>query len=367
MREHTSDGLSDPLPESASEVVTVLAQQTKDLCKIHDHVTRVIGRLTFPDGAFTDQSTRDTSHKLCFEGMMRLYLYEEVCGFSQSEVHRRLRSWPYLLTRFGVDRAPTQPAISYFQRQRLSMKDQHTLTKLSKIIQQVASEHDIIGAPNKAPPIQPEERVNDGLTEEDILRAVRIARDRVFTEFSTNRAANAKYDDEVFWELQAYLSMTAHGGRETKRRSTRLSWRSEMPHGDTHTRTLKKMGSPNSQTALSDFGGRSRPAMWRRIRETLLDPFDKAIENLIEETNFGDQLREPVNVAIDVTPWRFYPSPWKYKHLDILKEDYPEMVSGLKDKHERGYKFFHAHRNWREYSDNLGSRAGQGTVSVGKR
>jgi len=168
---------------------------------------------------------------------------------------------------------------------------------------------------------------------------VRIARDRVFTEFTTERAANAKYEDKVFWELQAYLSMTEHGGRETKRRSTRLSWRPETPHGDTHTRTLKKMGAPDPQTNLLEFEDPAGPKNWKRIRKTLLNPFDKAIENLIEETDFTDDLREPVNVAIDVTPWRFYPSPWKNRDLDIPKEDFPEMVSGLKDRHERGYKF----------------------------
>lgn len=133
--------------------------------------------------------------------------------------------------------------------------------------------------------------------------------------------------------------MTAHRKRKMKRRSTRLSWRGETPHGDTHARAVKKIGAPNPQTTLSEFADPSGIRPWTRIRKMLLDPFDAAIENLIEETDFEDHLREPVNAAIDVTPWQFYPSPWKHPDLDIPKEGYPGMVSGLKDEHERGYKF----------------------------
>ncbi len=120
-----------------------------------------------------------------------------------------------------------------------------------------------------------------------------------------------------------------------------------MPHGDTHTRTIKKLGAPDPQTELSEFSNPAGPQKWKQIRNTLLEPFDSAIENLIEQTDFEENLREPVNVAIDITPWRFYPSPWRNRDLNIPKEDFPKMVSGytgpseesVNEEYERGYKF----------------------------
>jgi IS4 transposase len=76
---------------------------------------------------------------------------------------------------------------------------------------------------------------------------------------------------------------------------------------------------------------------WQRIRNTLLDPFDRAIQNLFDATDFEDNLREPVNVAIDVTPWQFHPSP--YDDEDNPKPDFPKMVSGTKEQDVRAYKF----------------------------
>jgi hypothetical protein len=337
----------DPLADNASCVAKALSEQAEQLCQVKNHITRVIANLDFPEGIFTDQYEKDYPYSLEFEAVVRTFIYQKACRISQREVRSRLRRWPYLQIRFGLDRAPTQQALSYTYRNRLSLEDRQILSTVAEEIREIASQYDLMSSPKQGPPIDPEERGEKGLTEDEILRAVDIARNRVFTEFSTNRAANAKYDDEVFWELQSYLSMTAHGGRETKRRSSRLSPRSEMPHGDTHTRTLKKMGAPDPQTKLTEFTGGTGPKKWKRIRKTLVEPFDKAIENLVEETDFEDQLREPVNVAIDITPWRFYPSPWKNKDLEIPKDDFPAMVSGYsgpstdsptKD-YERGYKF----------------------------
>lgn len=331
-----NDGRSHSPP---SDVVDSLVNQADELCRVHDHITRVVADLDLPVTVFEDQYTKSNPSGLDFEAIIRTLLYQKVSRFSQREVHRRLRQWAYLQVRFGLDRVPTQQAISYSYRHRLSLEGRQVLTRVSDRIREAAIENDVIHARNEAPPIQPEERGEKGLSDKEILRAVQVARDRVFTEFTTCRAANAKYDDEVYWELQAYLSMTQHGGRETKRRATRLSPRTEMPHKDSHTRTVKKIGAPEVQTNLRDFEYPTGAQKWKRIRKTLLDPFDRAIENLISETDFGENLREPVNVGIDVTPWRFYPSPWKNRDLEIPKENFPEMVSGMKDIHERGYKF----------------------------
>jgi hypothetical protein len=351
MSDHESHEPSD----EPSEVAAHLIEQAEPLCRVHDHITRVIAHLDIPGDGLTDQYENRYPQEFDFEAIVRTLLYREVCGYSYREVHRRLKAWPYIQSRFGLNRPPTQQALTYTTRNRLSLSERQTLTCVAKELREVAADHNLVSAPDESPPIQPDEMGEKGLTEDEILRAMRIARDRVFTEFATGRAANAKYEDRAFWELQAYLSMTASGGQNMKRRVKRLSWRSETPHEDTHTRTLKKLGTPDPQTDLSDFINQERPQTWKRIRKTLITPFQNAIENLIEETDFDDNLREPVNVAIDVTPWQFYPSPWKNKDLGIPKEDFPQMVNGYKKggtrepdandtreykkEYKRGYKF----------------------------
>jgi len=339
------DGTSSPdvLPTLSES----LLKQAQQLCHRKNHITQVISNLDLPDDIFTDQYANAYPFEVDFEAILRVILYQKVCRFSQREVCSRIRRWAYIQLRFGLDRTPRQQTLSYTYRNRLSLDDRQTLTNVADEIRRVATAHDLLSAPDEGPPIEPHERGEKGLTEDEIRRATRIARDRAFTEFTTNRAANATYEDEVYWEIQAYLSMTAHGKRRTKRRATRLSSRSAMPHGDTHTRTIKKMGAPDPQTSLSDFTGPNGLQKWKRIRQTLLDPFDGAIENLIKETDFKDELREPVNVAIDVTPWRFYPSPWKNRDLEIPKKNFPTMVNGYSGpspenptkEYERGYKF----------------------------
>lgn len=322
-----------------SDAADALIKQSEELCSVHDHITNVIANLDIPTDSFEDRYEKDYSHQFDFDAIIRVLLYRQISGFSLRETAESLRRWAYLQYRFGLDRAPTQQTLSHTRRRRFSRQDRNTIKKVAGEIRSIAAAEDILGEPDSAPSIQPEETQEGGLTDREIKRAVQIARNRVFTEFETERASNAKYEDDVFWEIQSYLSMTSHGKNKMKRRSARLSWRGETPHGDTHTRALKKMGRPDSQTTLSDYVDGEGPADWERIRSTLLEPFQSAIGNLIEETDFGQELREPVNVAIDVTPWQFYPSPWKYAKMDIVKDDYPEMVSGLKEKHERGYKF----------------------------
>ncbi|WP_250875737.1 transposase [Halomarina rubra] len=305
-----------------------------------DHISRVVGPLDIPIEEFTDRSSRP-SVTYDFEPMIRAALYQEICGFSQSELADRLRRWTYLRLRFGLDSPPTQQTLSNFRRNRLSLSDRQRLSELARKVRALALANDVRGISGEdAPPaIEPDEVDATGLTSDKVLRAVRVARDRVFTEFTTSRAANAKYPDEVYWEVQAYLSMTAHGKRAMKRRYKWIHPLKDRPHGDTHTRTIKKIGTPDPQMTLPDYATFRDTDLWKQIRDTLLEPFDRAVANLVEETDFEDQIREPVNVAIDITSWRFYPSPLKSRDPEILKTDYPDMVSGLEGSHERGFLF----------------------------
>lgn len=323
-----------------TELIEWVIKSAEDLCKVHDHITRVIGQVDIPEVMFTDQYEKEYSHQFEFDSMLRLLLYKQVNRFSYRHTWRKIRTWPYIQVRFGFHDGdiPTHQALSHTYRNRLSLQDRQTLSTLADALRELAVEYDIMSAPNEGPPIDPSEMGEDvGLKERELLRAVRIARDRVFTEFTTGRAENAKYDDSVFWEVFGYLCMTTDGKSNSSRRFTRLSNYTDGPHEDTFLRTLKLMGDPKPQTELVDYVEPMQIENWQRIRKTLLDPFDRAMKNLFDETDFGEHLREPVNVAIDITPWEFHPSPWDWKGNP--KEDYPEMVSGTKKKHGRAYKF----------------------------
>jgi hypothetical protein len=84
----------------------------------------------------------------------------------------------------------------------------------------------------------------------------------------------------------------------------------------------------------------------------VLDPFHRGVENIRDEVKAQGSIREPMIAAIDITSWPFYASPYKddedVSRTDTSvtingrerypREDYPKMVNGLKDHHERGYQ-----------------------------
>ncbi|WP_083909389.1 transposase [Natronococcus amylolyticus] len=324
-------------PSNHDSHLNDLIEQTEERCQVRDHISKVIADLEFSDEMFTDQHNGSAFYD--FEGMVRIFLYKEVRGLSQRETARHLEQWPHILMKFGLDRSPRQATLSHTRKKRFSRTDWLFLRDAASQIQKIAEEHGLIHAPNDSPPISPDEIQDGGLTEKEIRRATQLARKHVFKPFSTGRAENAKYDDNIFWEMQAYLSMVRCGTAQGGRRFARMSKRSETPHGDTHERTIKKIGAPNPQTSLKEWSDGSDTVNWKRIRKQLLDPFDDAIEHLLEESTLKNDIREPVNVAIDITPWQFYPSPWKDRDRDLPKEDYPEMVAGLKERGVRGYEF----------------------------
>jgi hypothetical protein len=186
-------------------------------------------------------------------------------------------------------------------------------------------------------------------------RAVEAARDRGLDEFDSDRAGNATFSDLVFFERQGYLNMADRGtttrSKGSSKRFERLSDRKETPHGDTHLRTMKKTAAPPKQTTLDDYEDGQRPTDWGRIRDEVLDPFHRGVETILKEVRENGGIREPVIGAIDITPWPVFTSP--YKDDDVARgdesvvvneeeryprEEYPEMVHGLKESHERGYE-----------------------------
>jgi len=338
------------MPTPQTEVaVDALVEQAEELCTLHDHITRVIANLDVLQGSFSDQYGRTSTTDFAFESVVQMFLYQYARGFNDSELHRRLKGTAYVFIRFELGRAPTQQAINYMWRRRFSLADRQAIEATAREIRAVAADHDIVS--DGEPRLDPGEVSDEGVTDEHIMQAIRTARDRGLGAFETDRAANARYPDDLFFERQAYLNLADVGTTTPRRRFDRLSDWNNTPHGDTHLRTMKQIAAPTEQTSLTDFADGERPPDWQRIREAILEPFHTGLECLLEEIDANDGLREPVIAAVDITHWDFYSSPYKddddvEPDDDVVivngkekvpKDEFPEMVSG--DKEGRSYKF----------------------------
>lgn len=330
-----------------------LTVQANELCSLHNHITRVIANLEIPRETFSDRYLHPNTATFEFDSVIMMFLYQYARGFTQSELYRRLTGAAYVWLRFELPRPPTQQAISYIWRNRLSLADRRTIKATAHAIQDVANDHDIIS--DGEPRLDPETVDSTEITDDHIMDAVKTARERGLNEFDSERASNATFEDLVFFERQAYLNM-ADRGTSTRsvgatRRFERLSDRESTPHPDTHLRTMKQTATPAEQTRLDEYENGRRPTDWQRIRDEVLDPFHRGVEVLLNEVRDNGGLREPAIAAIDITPWQVYSSPYKDDE-DVTEDDdpilvngkerysrgdYPEMVHGLTGKYERGY------------------------------
>lgn len=330
-----------------SEMVSSVVEQARELADLYPHISRVIERLTFPDGMFVDQFTNRSGDPFEFEPMLRTLLHIKIENKSQNEFADYLLNWPYIRDRYdfspdpdndGRLRSPRQQTISRTERLRLSMTGKRRLRKVADGIREILVEKDWYRKQLEAPQPEPDELSKHELRQREIQRMMTIARKRIFSPFQSDRASNAKYDDEVYFEMMAVLSAMSCRTRSGSRIYRANSRRWQTPHGDSLLRTCKLFGTSDPQATLTDFGSPMNQRL-NQIRRALIEPFDDAVANLFEDTDFGDEVRQPVNVAIDVTPWQFYPSPWLDYDKGIPDPDFPKMVSGKKNSHERAYKF----------------------------
>jgi len=343
--------------DTRPDAVECLAEQATDLCHLHDHITRVIANLDIPTEVFSDYDNPDDAD-FPLEGIVKLFLYKEARGFGQQETARRLSGAAYVFVRFDLPHAPSQGGISWMWRNRFNHRERGLIKEAADCIRDVCEEHDVVD--RHEPALEPEDIQDTGIEEEQIMQAVQRATDLGFEEFKDPRAANAKYALQAYFERQGYLNMVKAGATTKRRRFARLSDRSEVPHGSSHNRMMKKVADPDPQTDLWDFADGTRRDGWKEIRDAVLPAFHAGVENILDEIAGRDRtgIREPVNAAFDITTWPYWPSPfrdeedveWWEEPVEIRysdgstrevypREDYPEMVSGVKESHERAFKF----------------------------
>lgn len=288
-----------------------------------------------------------------------MFLYKEARNLTQMELVRRLTGAAFVYVKFDLEAPPTQGAVSYNWRNRFYGYERTALEEAANRIRDICNEHDITDT--NEPAIHPEDIISDDdvLSESKIREAVELATELGFEEFKDPRAENVKYGLRAYFERQGYLNLAKAGTTTKRRRFARLSDRTEVPHGSSHNRTMKKVADPAPQTNLWDFKGGRTPD-WKRIRDKVLPAFHTGVENILDEIAGRDRtgIREPVNAAFDITPWPYWASPFRDEEdvepweepVEITyqdgstrevypREDYPEMVSGIKESHRRAYKF----------------------------
>jgi hypothetical protein len=349
-------------PPPTQEILGHIKEEVDALTDIHDHPTRIIANIEIKDHWFSDYDEPGKA-KFNREGMVRTFLYMHTRGFNEAETARRLSGAAFIFIKFDFPTPPTKQAINYNKRRRFSLQERKTLKQAGELIHDKCVEHDLVKMDDSVEPaLEPEDVAGTDLQEEQIMEAVERASDLGFSGFSADRASNAKYALDAFLERQAYLNMANAMATTPRRRFGRLSDRGEVPHGSSHNRTMKKIADPDDQLTFDEFKDGGRIPDWERIRDETLSAFHTGVERILEEIQSDDHgetgIREPVNAALDITTWNFWPSPFK-KQVDAdpseqpvtyetsnghtrtkyLKDDYPEMASGFKEAHERGYKF----------------------------
>lgn len=117
------------------------------------HITRVIANLEIPRESFSDRYPQPNMAAFEFDSIVVMFLYQYARGFSQIELYRRLKGAAYVWLHFELPRPPTQQAISYIWRNRLSLADRQAIKATAHAIRDVASDHDIIsdGEPASIP------------------------------------------------------------------------------------------------------------------------------------------------------------------------------------------------------------------------
>lgn len=339
------------------EILDSIEEQTEDLCHIYDHITRVITNLEI-DGEWFSGYENPGRAKFDLEPMVRLFLYKHARELNQSELARRLRGAAYVYLRLGFDRPISQQIISHNKRNRFDATERRLLKDAAEVVRTVCSEHDVIRT--NEPALDPEDVQHDRVSEGEIMDAVKRATELGFREFSADRASNATYPLEAYFERQGYLNMSRAGTTTKSRRFARLSERESVPHGSSHNRTMKKVAKPKSQLTFDEFVTGKQEPEWKQIRDEVLEPFHAGVENILNELTDEDYaeagFREPVHAAIDITSWNYHVSPFISEKkarqsgktpikvtIDgkekLIDPDHPDLVSGLKNSDERGYKF----------------------------
>jgi hypothetical protein len=267
---------------------------------------------------------------------------------------RRLNNRPGLLKQLGFDSIPSQQTLSVIWNKGFTSDTRAVLEAAAKGIAQeatnagVMSEALVPSSPEDDPHNTHESRERGGSQQgwkrQKATKTVELARRHAFPVFDSGRAANSTYDDEAILEMVARIGAmgrSAHGEGQ-------YGWLTDdetTASGDTILRVLKQFATPDAdetQLTFDDFAEDNQLPAVAEIRDVLMGAFGEATENILSTIRGDDPFNDrKVTAAIDITPVRFWPSPWVDKDQGIAKTAFPKMVSGYKKdgEYKRGYKY----------------------------
>ena len=250
-----------------------------------------------------------------FDGMIRLFLYQEITGTS----YRQLETYPELAAAIGLEKTPDESVLSRTWRNRFTDGVQEFITTAAHYVVKEIHDRDIsvsevrpkeeVLTPKKDPHTFSDEdteaEADDGFSDEQIFRTTRLARDYGFDGFETGRGENATYEDVQFFELQTFMGLVGCGTAQGAARFQYKRGKEYGPHGDTHLRAIKQFDP-----------------------EDIIEGFDVASDQLLSAIASEVAFRRPVTAAIDITAIPYYG-----------KVDGMPMVSGTKEGDWRVFKF----------------------------
>ena len=324
-------------------------------------VSKVIGNLDLPMDEFDDLFDIDRKHAKVFRlpEMTRVWLYKEVCEYSQQKTKERMQNQPYLEVRFGLERPPRQQEISHVKRNKFGSDYRAFLNELAAKIRSQAQEHDITTKEVETPDADPDELRESGTitvekyVDKHIPDLINTLTTDIASAFDTGRSHNIVHSDEVVWEHQTLMSLNDRSGTRAVHRTRRKQVANDL-HGDTHTRAIKKLGTPAGCELSLDGLSESEIPNWRATSDTIKTQFNQAIDTVLDNIRGHELFTEPVVVAMDTTDYPIHVGPYKSEdeiepddefveddagRLRVPKEGYPEMVEGGEEIGEYQYTF----------------------------
>jgi hypothetical protein len=336
--------------DDAPALAEAIVHHATKLCETTDHLWRVIGEVSIPTTGLTD---RRQQHKVTYgtEIIVRIYIYQQIYGLTQSEVATRLGNRPALLKELGVSKASTQQNLSYAYEQ-FSSQTTAILDAAATGIAQAAVDQGIIMEARV--PIFPNEDdlidEGDGPTasrehvREQGGKLVKLAHRHGFSEFSSHRAENRVYEDEEILDLFTTACLT-RGSAHSEGQAGWFLDENDTCDDSTFLRVMKQFAMPANQDLprpLQEYCIEDVVALTEEFRAVLMDAFDTATENILQTIRHENPFDDRHTVAaIDFTHVPYHVWPWIDKEEQIPKADYPPMVSGYKKDGEvkRGYTF----------------------------
>lgn len=338
-----------PDPPAVAEALVVHAES---LCETRDHLWDVLADLSIPKEPLTDEReqgkvTYDT------DSILRAVLYRKIRDFSENQLADELAQRTVLRKAFGMESPPCQQTINDAWDQ-FDSDTQTMVEEAAESIGTVCVENDVI-AESLVPGYSDADKnsAEADISEREYVREkaqnlVRLARRHAIPVFDTKRADNKTYSDEELLEM--FFRTAANNGSASSEGETGWLLDDDLTcHGSTMLRTIRKLATPaeeDAQLRLDDFNRSQEGAMpdVDAVRDELMGAFDEATENVLKSIQGEDIFEDRKTVAaIDITYERFWASPWEDRDAEIVKDDYPEMVSGYAtndgNRTARGFKY----------------------------